>query len=113
MNDNAGTTKALIINVAVTIRETRAMQGMTQAELAAASGISADELSSIEQGHESLKIASVCRVAEALGLQPVFLLLDGRRDDAAHALDYVFKLPKETAAEISRRIADKVRDRLG
>ncbi|MBI4785462.1 MAG: helix-turn-helix transcriptional regulator [Chloroflexi bacterium] len=49
------------------LRERRKQQGMTQAELAVAAGLSRSYLSEVECGQESISLERAERLAEALG----------------------------------------------
>ncbi len=52
-----------------TFRRIRKAQGLTQAELAAISGVGQRFLSELENGKQSLELGRVLRVASALGLR--------------------------------------------
>jgi len=56
------------------VRVTRELQEMTQAELAAASGIAQGTISSIEVGRVSLGVERAERLARALKVHPAVLL---------------------------------------
>lgn len=48
------------------IREIRQQKGLSQEELAAKAQLSTPHISEIERGNKELRIASMCRIAEAL-----------------------------------------------
>ncbi|NII11734.1 helix-turn-helix domain-containing protein [Oleiagrimonas sp. C23AA] len=53
------------------VRATRVGAGLTQDQLALASGVSRDTLIAVENGRESVRLGSALRVLKALGLHVV------------------------------------------
>jgi transcriptional regulator with XRE-family HTH domain len=73
----------LAARIGARIREIRLERGMRQAELADAGGISAGYVSSVERGVVSITYATLVRIAEALGVDPILLLVSS--EDPRHA----------------------------
>jgi transcriptional regulator with XRE-family HTH domain len=62
------------LSVGDAVRVTRELQGMTQSELATASGIPQPTLSAIERGRVSLGVDRATKLARALRVHPAVLL---------------------------------------
>ncbi|MFT4233782.1 MAG: helix-turn-helix domain-containing protein [Microbacterium sp.] len=71
------------------IRALRKAQGLTLTQLAASSDLSHSFLSQVERGRERLSMASLFRIAAALGTTQQALLVDDARD-TSEARHYVF-----------------------
>ena len=56
------------------IREQRRNLGVSQEELAAIAGIDRTYLSSIERGQRNVALENICRIAEALDIDPRVLV---------------------------------------
>lgn len=61
----------------------RLRAGLTQEQLSDLSGVHPTEVSRIENGQRDVRISTVARLAEALGMTPG-RLLDGTSEAAAH-----------------------------
>lgn len=64
--------------IAKRLRVMRAERGMTQEELAAASGVSVDSIGSYERAASAPLLETTCKLAEALGCTPNDLCGFGR-----------------------------------
>ena len=64
------------LNVGVGVRRTRKLRGLTMGELAAASGLSHNAIGLVERGQVAPTVATLCRLAEALGVRAAALLED-------------------------------------
>lgn len=59
----------------VNVRHQRKLKGMTQEQLAAAAGMERSYVSDLERGTRNPTVAALGRLADALGIEPHFLLL--------------------------------------
>ncbi|GAB5471231.1 MAG: helix-turn-helix transcriptional regulator [Rhodospirillales bacterium] len=66
----------LMARVGKRLRAARAARGMTRRQLARDAEVSERYLAEIENGKANLSLLVLCRVADALGLDPLFLLQD-------------------------------------
>ena len=70
---------AVLRHVAANLRRLRLAQGLSQDGLSAKAGISRRMLVAIESGDSNVSLATLDRLAEALGLRFADLVLDGGR----------------------------------
>ncbi|MXZ54422.1 MAG: helix-turn-helix domain-containing protein [Acidimicrobiaceae bacterium] len=70
--DDSG--RSLSAEIGSKVREFRVRAGLSGVKLAAAAGVSQPFLSQLESGQSSLAIATLYRIADALGVQPTDLL---------------------------------------
>lgn len=84
-----------------TIRESR---GMTQDQLATASGISIKHISVIERGMKDARSSTISGIADALGVTPNDLMLDmsQNREFAAAFQNKISGLPKEKQEKVMK-----------
>jgi transcriptional regulator with XRE-family HTH domain len=78
----AHATPPLVLTPGDAVRVGRAVQRMTQVELAAASGIARSTVASIERGRVKLGDEQAERLARALKVHPAVLLWPSRRTQA-------------------------------
>lgn len=84
-----------------TIRESR---GMTQDQLATASGISIKHISVIERGMKDARSSTISGIADALGVTPNDLMLDmsQNREFAAAFQNKISGLPQEKQEKVMK-----------
>ena len=73
------------LTVGETVRVTRELQELTQAELAERAGLSQPIVSAIEKGRISLGVERGKRIAKALGVHPAVLLFPNWEEEKASA----------------------------
>ena len=75
------------LNLGVQIARLRAKQNLTQTQLAARAGMSAPKISSIESSPKNVELATLIRIANALGYQfkPEFVPAKVRRRERLRA----------------------------
>jgi transcriptional regulator with XRE-family HTH domain len=97
-------------NIGRCIREYRLTAGMSQAVLADKSGLSAEFVSRVENGHRAPSVVSLGRVAEALGvkLQQLFQFDDAPVDASDARANRVAKLVRDTDEQTARKIEKMV-----
>ena len=62
--------------IGMKIRRLRHAQNITSVELGARAGISQAQVSRLESGKQGFRSATLTRIAEALGVKPVFFFID-------------------------------------
>ena len=75
---------SLLLNrIALRVRKRRLELGLTQTELAARMGITQGNITRIENNPPNLSIETICKLAEALGMEAEDLLVEkpGRDDE--------------------------------
>ena len=55
-------------NLGAAVREARKRQGLDQEELAMAAGVSTRTLHSVENGHPTVKIDTILKIVDSLGM---------------------------------------------
>ena len=75
------------------IRELRRRRGLTQAQLAKATGLAADSISRLEQGRFSPSFDTVTTIADGLGI-PSAALFDDNYDQADDLANLIRALPE-------------------
>jgi len=60
--------------LAALVRQMRRSQGVTQKQLATAIGVSTSNINQLERGHFNFSVARLIDLAEALGIDPAWLL---------------------------------------
>ncbi|WP_281328542.1 helix-turn-helix transcriptional regulator [Polyangium sp. 6x1] len=93
------------VRVGARVRELRLHRGMTQEELAEASGVSRGYLSCIERARVDVTMIPLRRIAAALDVLPMFMFT-GADDDLSRELD---KLRYLSAREAGRVLKEWVR----
>ena len=61
----------------VNVRHQRKLKGMTQEQLAAAAEMERSYVSDLERGTRNPSVAALGRIADALGIEPHILLVEG------------------------------------
>ncbi|MDC0741570.1 helix-turn-helix transcriptional regulator [Polyangium sp. rjm3] len=90
------------------VRELRLHRGMTQAELAEASGLSRGYLSSIERARVNATMIPIYRIAAALDVVPMFMFTGANDDDLSREFDKLRYLPAREATQVLEDWARKV-----
>ncbi|MDI1445949.1 helix-turn-helix transcriptional regulator [Polyangium sp. 6x1] len=82
------------------VRELRLHRGMTQAELAEASGLSRGYVSSIERARVNATIIPIGRIAAALDVVPMFIFTGANDDELSRGFDKLRFLPAREATQV-------------
>jgi transcriptional regulator with XRE-family HTH domain len=79
--------------VGARIRELRAARGLSLADVANVTGLSKGHLSSVEQGLAAITVETVERVAQGLGLSPMYIFAFAKDDERARIADLLVDFP--------------------
>lgn len=88
------------VRVGARVRELRLHRGMTQAELAEASGLSRRHLSSIERARVDATMIPIGRIAAALDVVPMFIFTGANDDELSRVFDQLRFLPAREATRV-------------
>jgi len=88
------------VRVGARVRELRLHRGMTQAQLAEASGLSRGYLSSIERARVNATMLPIYRIAAALDVVPMFIFTGANDDDLSREFDKLRYLPAHEATRV-------------
>ncbi|MDI3288705.1 helix-turn-helix transcriptional regulator [Polyangium sp. 15x6] len=92
--------RAFRVRVGARVRELRLHRGMTQAELAEASGSSRGYLSSIERARVNATMIPIYRIAAALDVVPMFMFTGTNDDELSREFDKSRYLPAPGATRV-------------
>lgn len=88
------------------LRALRLAAGMTQSQLAKASGLDQSFISRLEHGTSDVKLSTMLAIAEALGLKPSALIEPGSGQSRLFlAIDALTEDQREIAADILEALA--------
>ncbi|MDI1437627.1 helix-turn-helix domain-containing protein [Polyangium sorediatum] len=88
------------VRVGARVRELRLHRGITQAQLAEASGLSRGYLSSIERARVNATMIPVYRIAAALDVVPMVLFTGANDDALSREFDKLRYLPAREATQV-------------
>jgi len=75
--------------IGLRVHRLRESQGLTSTELAKRVGLSQAQISRLENGKQGFRSSTLARIAEALGVKPVYFYLDENQTDASLAREDV------------------------
>lgn len=89
------------------LREARDQAGLSQAELARRAGVGRTSITNLEQGHQSVTLDLLFRLADAMNVTPAALLpLRATENDADHLADERIKTLASWDQRFVRSIVD-------
>ncbi|TKD12285.1 helix-turn-helix domain-containing protein [Polyangium fumosum] len=88
------------VRVGARVRELRLHRGITQAQLAEASGLSRGYLSSIERARVNATMIPVYRIAAALDVVPMVMFTGAKDDALSREFDKLRYLPAREATQV-------------
>lgn len=97
--------------VGARIRELRVERGMSLAELADAGFLSKGHLSNVERGLAAITTATIERLAQALGLAPLFLFTFPADDELAEVAELTRGLPRGEVPKLRRDLHARLESR--
>jgi len=102
--DRSGGLDALVAGVGLQVRALRAKRGLTLAELAEATGLSASMLSTVERGRTAPSLGTLHRLAAGLGVR-VATLLAAPVEEGSPVVRLADQIVDQTPGGVVRRLA--------
>jgi transcriptional regulator with XRE-family HTH domain len=93
--------------VGARIRELRVTRRMSLAHVANASGLSKGHLSSVERGLSAITVETIERLAQGMGLPPMYILAFAKDDERARIADLLLYFPARELVKLRREIQER------
>jgi len=93
--------------VGARIRELRLTRHMSLADVADACGISKGHLSSVEQGLAAITIETIKRLAQTMGLPPMYILAFAKDDERARIAELLLSFPPRELIKLRRELQER------
>jgi len=87
------------------IRDLRLAQGMSLEHLRRKTGVVASHLSLIERGYVAINVGTLDRIAHALGLTPMFLVLFPEESELEAVVEQIGSMSAEELAQLCERVS--------
>ncbi|MDC0745449.1 helix-turn-helix domain-containing protein [Polyangium mundeleinium] len=97
---------AVSSKVGARIRELQTERGMTLQELAEAGALSANYLASVEDGFATLTVETLDRIARALDVPPMRIIVFPEDDERDLIADLICKLPEHEHHKVRKDIEE-------
>ena len=90
------------------IRALREERGMSMSRLAERAALSKGHMSSIEAGYHAVGTRTITTLALALGVAPMYLLVDPAVDERQHAAELLRRLPIAEVKSFRRQLQARI-----